>query len=243
MVTCKLMGGMGNQMFQIAATIALAFRSDSDYGIPATFSDAKRKIAFGHFPLASERDARFFYREPSFTYNEIPYQDGICIDGYFQSEKYFSDFRKGVIDAFGLSYEKNKGVVSIHIRRGDYMELEQFHPFVSQEYITDSIYHFYAKGYKNFLVFSDDMDWCRKTLSGTNFPLCRFQYSNGKSESDDIRRMSGCEHNIIANSSFSWWGAWLNRNPEKIVIAPKRWFGKSMNHDTKDLIPENWIRL
>lgn len=243
MVTCKLQGGMGNQMFQIATTIALALRNNSEYRIPATFSDIKRKIAFNHFPASSEADVRSLYREPAFTYSEIPYSDGMCLDGYFQSEKYFSDFRNEIINSFGLEYKKNNGVVSIHIRRSDYLELIDIHPVLGMEYITEAIKYFNSLRYKNFMVFSDDMDWCMKNVNVANFPFCKFKYSEGENEVEDMESMSGCEHNIIANSSFSWWGAWLNQNPYKIVIAPNKWFGKLLNHDTKDLIPSTWIKL
>jgi hypothetical protein len=89
-----------------------------------------------------------------------------------------------------------------------------------------------------FLVFSDDIQWCKENFKGDNF-----HFIEGEKDYVDLYLMSLCNNNIIANSSFSWWGAWLNNTPNKKVIAPKQWFGKAKQLNTKDLIPETWIIL
>lgn len=247
MVCCRLQGGTGNQMFQISTTIALALKNNSSYKIPGILHnaniDTKRRTIFTHFPVSSEGDIKFIYNEPSFTYNKIEYKDGICLNGYFQSEKYFSDYRKEILDAFNFQYKKKERCVSIHIRRGDYLLLPNYHPVQSLEYIRTAIQYFFNKQYIDFVVFSDDIEWCKNNINSNHFPKCQFEYSEGKTEIEDMQLMSNCEHNIIANSSFSWWGAWLNQNHNKIVIAPKTWFGKLVSHNTKDLLPDNWIQL
>jgi len=88
------------------------------------------------------------------------------------------------------------------------------------------------------------MDWCKENINKKKYPSCKFEYSKGKTEVDDLRLMSCCEHNIIANSTFSWWGAWMNQNKNKIVVAPKVWFGAENFHlKTNDIVPETWIRM
>ena len=213
MVSCKFIGRLGNQMFQKAAAIGLAYKNNDTY----TFEE-------NNFPIFTER---------GFHFQDIKYSGDICLSGYFQSEKYFKHCRQKILDYFNFNAEPLKRV-SIHVRRGDYLNVE-CHPVVTLEYLNKAINHFKNIGYndKDFLMFTDDKEWCR-----ANFP---FEISNGN-ELEDIELMSRCEHNIISNSSFSFWGSWLNRNPNKIVIAPKIWFaGSKENIDTSDLYCENWI--
>jgi len=132
---------------------------------------------------------------------------------------------------------KNK-TCSIHIRRGNYLNLQQFHPVQDIHYFNKSIEKIPNDSY--FLIFSDDIKWCKM-----NFPNDeRFIFIENNNDYEDLLLMSLCENNIISNSTFSWWGAYLNKNPNKIVVAPEKWFGfgNSMN-DTKDLYCEKWIKL
>ena len=243
MVGCRLNGGMGNQMFQIAATIGLAIKNNTDYKVHPVNLAFNRKNIFSHFPILQDSEIAFNYNEPAFTYNDIPYQDKMCLNGYFQSYKYFEHCRNEILDAFRLKYEMNKGVVSIHVRRGDYLCTPDYHPVVTVAYLTKAMNYFIKKGYEKFMVFSDALDWIKYNVDAKNLPLCNIEYSEGMTELQDIERQANCEHQIIANSSFSWWAAWLNQNPEKFVISPSLWFGKSANNDTKDLVMEKWLRL
>ncbi len=248
MVTCKLYGRMGNQMFQIAATIALALRNNDSYAIPAGSKKPDLWPRYFHFPRKLMH-VKSIWQESSHSYTAIPYSDGLCLDGYFQSEKYFSDYRKEIIEAVGLHWAKWNGIVSVHVRRGDYVNLQEKHPPVTVEYLREAmatIENYPSVSPLNgekprspfqFLFFSDDIEWCRRNFPGN-------WYSENRTELDDLMMMSCCEHNIIANSSFSWWGAWLNRNADKVVIAPKVWFGPKNAHlDTKNLIPDTWIKI
>ena len=136
-------------------------------------------------------------------------------------------------------YEKyseilNGETCSIHVRRGDYLGLNGHHPVCDLEYYNKSI-NLFDKNTK-FLVFSDDIKWCQENFKGENFI-----FISGNRDFIDIWLMSLCQNNIIANSTFSWWGAWLNQNINKKVIAPSKWFGPlKINHNTQDLIPEAW---
>jgi hypothetical protein len=169
----------------------------------------------------------------------------MIINGYFQSEKYFDkslvrsflepkqDIRQKLIYKYSKDLDKS---VSIHVRRGDYLSIQDYHPVQTKEYYIKAISEFSSDSI--FFVFSDDISWCKDNLSEIN---CRC--IEGQNDYEDMFLMSMCKHNIIANSSFSWWGAWLNNNPDKKVIAPKNWFGPSCPHNTKDLLPEIWMKL
>jgi len=186
---------------------------------------------------------------------ELP--DNICLDGYWQSEKYFQDIAAVIRSDFTLSVNsdvRNQEVVSminecnsvsIHIRRGDYINDKK----TAAKYMACSNdYYLMAMDIMStraecphFFVFTDDSAWVREhfeishsmTLVGNNGPDKAYE---------DLRLMSLCTHHIIANSSFSWWGAWLNHRLDKIVIAPSRWFNDP-KIDTSDLMPASWLRI
>lgn len=246
MVTCKLIGRLGNQIFQIAATLCYAKKHSMPYWIP------KRSMAehiwpafFKHFPADPGRAIPYFeYKEPSHSYTEIPKFHNVRLEGFYQSEKYFYGYRDEILNAFQIPYKKLDGFVSIHARRGDYVQYADKHPPVTYEYISAAVKHFIELGYTSFVVCSDDIKWCRIQFKPLELFGATFSYSSNHQPIEDLAMMSCCEHNIISNSSFSWWSAWLNQNPDKIVIAPKQWFGPGNSHlDTKDLIPESWLKF
>jgi hypothetical protein len=179
----------------------------------------------------------------------------VMLEGYWQSERYFNSIRSILLDEIRLvnqfettkfstfaSEIQNCESVAIHIRRGDYVN----HPTVNaqfgvinMEYYSNAIVEI-AKRLKTpiFYIFSDDIDWCKNNLPTTD----AHHFVSGFADYEELMLMSSCQHQIIANSSFSWWGAWLNINPNKIVIAPKQWFA-SPDLDTSNVVPESWIRL
>lgn len=247
MITCNLVGRLGNQLFQMATTICYASKNKLPYCIP------KYTVSLTHFPkyfdvkpCCNELPKNLkTYHEQKHSYTEILPQDNIVLNGFFQSEKYFAECRDQILEAFGFSWHLRKGVVSIHLRRGDYLILQDKHPPVSREYIANAIEFMIGRGFNKFRVYSDDIPFCKVefNLFRGVFNDCEFEFSEGRNVIDDLQDMSCCEHNIISNSTYSWWAAWLNRNPNKIVYAPKIWFGPGNAHlDDKDIIPENWIK-
>lgn len=178
--------------------------------------------------------------------------------GYWQSERYFSEIRKTILQDLKITtplssetqfhlnkIKKNKNSVSIHIRRGDYvndLKTNNFHGALDLSYYYKSIEFFRSK-FENptFFIFSDDKEFVKKTFSlESNFEFIQ----DVKLDYEELFLMSQCENNIIANSSFSWWGAWLNENEHKIVVSPNNWFkNEAMQSQTKDLIPQNWIKI
>jgi hypothetical protein len=258
-VTIKLQGGIGNMLFQIATGYAYAKRFNKQF----VFSKNKAVVIhqsvdsysdniLSNIKLENIQDLSKYktQNESAFHYVPIPdFNENILFNGYFQSEKYFKDYENEIKDMF-MSYDikfndyiknllYNKNTCSIHVRRGDYLKFPNHHP-------TQSI-SYYMKAVKKmpkdsiFLVFSDDIEWCKN-----NFPNIsdKFIFIEGNKDYEDLYIMSHCNNNIICNSTFSWWGAWLNKNKNKKVIAPSKWFGvKYNNNDTKDLYCEDWIKI
>ena len=196
--------------------------------------------------------------EPSFTYwsgiNGL--KDNIYLDGYWQSERYFSAFVATIKADFTFklplsaknlqiaSNISNVNAVSLHVRRGDYVsnkKANSIHGVCSLDYYRDAI-----KSILNhienpvFFVFSDDIAWVKNNLV-IEAQSIFIDHNTGEESYNDMRLMSLCQHHIIANSSFSWWGAWLNTSPNKIVIAPKQWFANDNN--VSDLFPPDWIAI
>lgn len=201
---------------------------------------------------------KHFVVEPHFHYwpgiNDLP--KDCYLSGYWQSERYFSDFaaqirvdfafRQPLVGQNAELASQINGVnsVSLHVRRGDYAsnpKTTATHGLCSLDYYRAAIsYVAERKHQPHFFIFSDDIDWVRNNLE-VGFPCVYVQHNSGTSSYYDMRLMSMCKHHIIANSSFSWWGAWLNPSAEKIVVGPKNWFANQT--DTKDLFPSGWVAL
>jgi len=133
----------------------------------------------------------------------------------------------------------------LHIRRGDYVHAplaNQFHGLCSLDYYQKAVNYIYQKIPDcHFYIFSDDHSWVCENFK-LDYPVTMVDHNDADKDYEDLRLMSLCKYNIIANSSFSWWGAWLNANPEKIVLCPERWFN-DLSLDIKDLMPDSWIRV
>jgi len=283
MIAVRLIGGLGNQMFQYAAGRALADRLGTEllldtrdfehyslynYGLHKFAIDipVASPLQLARWPSWFRRGSRLLRRMGIYTrwYAEIQFkydaawesiQDGTMIDGYFQSERYFTGIaatlRREFVPVASLSTQnahlaelaRNCKSVAIHVRRGDYvtnLNTLKVHGVCSPAYFEASIAYMRERlENPRFFVFSNDMAWARENLElGDN---AIFVTGNEQNPEIDIYLMSQCRHQIIANSSFSWWGAWLNSLEEKMVIAPKRWFAKPI--DTCDLIPGEWIKI
>lgn len=231
-------GRLGNQLFQIAATIGTA----NKLGLEAKFPKWEYSDFFeSHINQnLNTSEIKNIHREPGFHYSPIPNWNNMDLIGYFQSEKYFSHCKEIIRSHFSIKnskYTQKKETCSVHVRRTDYLRFSEYHPFPGLQYYESAIRIMKERGIKDFIVFSDDIEWCKQNLPGLN-------YSEGNSNIEDLDLMSKCGHNIIANSSFSWWGAWLNKNPNKIVIAPSNWFGPAKRGViTDDLYCPVWIKI
>lgn len=241
MVTCKLWAQTANQMFMMAATYAYSLRHNMDYAVPKTkYTDYFPNVKTGKI------NTNGFYRfmETKFNYNYIPYYENLLLEGYFQAHEYWKDFHKEVVNLFNLRNEPLSGWVACHQRRGDYLTYSDRFPPVTKEYIEPAMKYFAGLGHTKFLMFSDGMDWVKENYNSKIYPDYEFQYSDGKTELEDLILMSNCEHGIIANSSYSLMARLLCRNENAINLSPnyKKWFGEKVDLDTSTIIPSTFIQ-
>uniref|UniRef100_A0A6C0CZD0 Glycosyl transferase family 11 n=1 Tax=viral metagenome TaxID=1070528 RepID=A0A6C0CZD0_9ZZZZ len=272
MITCNLAGGLGNQLFQIFTTIAYALRMKNDFGFEYKKilpNNTTRYTYWDNFLFSLKKftftTPVYFPRieEHSFHYNELPMvreKDNILLDGYFQSYKYFNDYYPNICDLINIEGCKGqilntyncKEMISLHFRLGDYKKYPDYHPILPYEYYKNSI-QYVIKCEKNdalyILYFCEKEDFSDVSVHidrlKTEFPKCVF-IKGGELVTDweQMLMMSCCKHNIIANSTFSWWSAYFNTNSTKIVCYPNIWFGPRLSHNIlNDLFPNDWVKI
>jgi len=272
MIVVRIIGGLGNQMFQYAAAKALSLETKQKFVLDISgFSQYKlHNYSLQHFNIEAN-----FYKRPNryikklqtiffknTKYNEIDFGfnpdvlklkgDYIFLNGYFQSEKYFLKYEKEIREDFKIisplktqtqetiNHIEKVNSVSIHIRRGDYLTNPR-HNTETEQYYKKAVEIIESKiSNPVFFVFSDDIDWVKANMS-LNYETNFIDFNDALTNFEDLRLMSACKHNVITNSSFSWWGAWLNDNKDKVVIAPQKWFNDDSN--TQDIIPNTWIKI
>lgn len=250
MVGFHNMGRCGNFLFECATSFAYSLKHGLDFTVPKHTKNPKwDPIYFPHLqnPNYNPKLPSITIQEKGHQYQVLPFQESwrhknIMLHGYWQSQKYFEEYRTEVLQAFALPWKPHNDV-SIHVRRGDYLQYPEKHPVVPHEYYKQAISAFVDLGYRTFYVFSDDIPWC-KNYFDVEWPLLQFVYSEGKSEMEDLVGISNCSHHISSSSTFGWMGAWLNENPNKIIYTPKLWFVNGHNNlSTEDIVPPNWIKI
>lgn len=264
MIICKMIGGLGNQMFQWAFARSLSLRYNRNLLLFTGDYDKQEGLTKREFQLDLFKNLKYnatskvsdlplgeiLVVTDNFDYASLephlPHEPDhiMCLVGYWQSEKYFKDHKMDILLDFGPSQKEIQELkpliepdsISIHIRRTDYLNLQEIHPVQPISYFSSGIE---AIGdYNKLYVFSDEVDWCK-----TNLKFDRMVFMEGRSNIEDMRLMSFCKHNIISNSSFSWWAAWLNQNATKKVVAPRKWFGPKATASSRDIIPYEWITI
>ncbi|MBK7708125.1 MAG: alpha-1,2-fucosyltransferase [Acidobacteria bacterium] len=292
MIVVKLMGGLGNRMFQYAFGRHLAHRHKTQLKLDLSFFlDAmpkKKHHVIRHYDLdifnidgivASEsevfdlskrvqfslldRALNRFWRykkshivEPHFHFSVAAFNspDDVYSNGYWQTEKYFGDVSELVRSDFSFKEALGPRAADLHqrimdsnsvclnVRRGDFV-VNDFHGVQGVDYFAraNELLRQQVVGFEYF-VFSDEIEWCEANLKFDNpVTFVSHEYA-GRKFQDYLRLMSAWKHFVIPNSSFAWWAVWFNQDPDRLVIAPKNWFGDS-SLDTSDLIPENWLRV
>lgn len=197
-------------------------------------------------------------KENEFKFKGVDFESlsksGLYVRGYWQSYKYFENISVSIRDKFTfpdivcsknlmlLDFMKNKNTVSLHVRRGDYVNHELLGGICDNEYYRNSIKlineHIQDPVY---VIFSNDIKWCKDNLELNELHSRYVDWNTGLNSYIDMQLMSLCDHNIIANSSFSWWGAWLNNNKNKRVVSPSKWVNQEL--DTSDMLPLEWIKI
>lgn len=270
-VQARLWGRLGNHLFIIAATTSYALDHGMTPHFPDLTGDKTfPEFLQGNYHLPSLKtnyDKLFrhlnvskppvpiecTYREPHFTYDPIPYRPNMLLEGWFQSEKYFINHKQEILDLFAppmaiRNYLEEKYAqfidhpytVAVHLRcyHKENPNLDSIYPTYGRKYFEKAMALFDENAL--FLVFSDQIGWAKKELAGIPRNV---QFIEGEEYYHDFYLMSMCKHHIISNSTFSWWAAYLNRNPNKMVVVPPRWFVREYGHDSSDLIPPEWIIL
>lgn len=295
MVITRLIGGLGNQMFQYAVGRRLAHLLGTELKLDITeFDNYKlrtfRTYSLGNFNIREKfaspkevatlarptilermrakvlrrppRPPQTYIKEKHFHFDSeiMKLPDGVYLDGYWQSEKYFADIAEIIRREFtvkvpqtGENQELGEQInshesVSLHVRRGDYASdphTNKVHGCCGLDYYLRCV-EFINSKVKNahFFVFSDEPQWVADNVK-MSCSMTIVNHNNTSKDYEDLRLISQCKHHIIANSSFSWWGAWLNPRKDKRVFAPKQWFGKEQQSSRKmdDLLPATWIVL
>ena len=256
------LGQLGNQMFQYAATKGVASKLDVPFMIPnhrEIFDDGIGNrytiLLFNAFKLTSASllgtlRTENYVQENGFTFNKdlfkIDKTKNYSLYGFFQTEKYFKHIEKQIRKDFTFKDEikdecddlikQFTNPIALHIRRGDFVWNNKNHPPLSLDYYESALKLFDYD--REVIIFSDDTEWCKNQEL---FADDRFAVAEGGDQFYDMCLMSMCDDFIIANSTFSWWGAWLGNRGK--VVAPKQWFGEALSHDTKDLYCKGWIVL
>lgn len=279
MITCNLMGGLGNQLFQIFATISYAIKSKNSFkflrqdtlgGGGCTLRYTFWKTFFAKLEpfLIYSFPQMHIIREGGFPYNELPINqminNNVMIHGYFQSYKYFQQHYDTICRLIGIDYLKasvlNKfniqvndfaDIISMHFRLGDYKKIQHFHPLATYDYYErslDNLKKIHPLTPFKILFFCEEVD-INDVLITINKLMVKFpEYAFERGDKnladwEQLLLMSCCHHNIIANSSFSWWAAYFNSHADKIVCYPSVWFGPSAKNDVRDLCPPQWTRI
>jgi hypothetical protein len=280
MIIIKLLGGLGNQMFQYAFAKHVAIKNKEplyidlsvierrnniidytfrDFGLNVfnaeyrilqhtTLAKGVRKIYNYFFPIQNILEQKYSATEV------LNLHGNIYLHGFWQNENYFKDIahilrkdftfktQPGELNQKMINQINAANSISVHIRRGDYVTssiASQVHYLCPKEYYEKAVSYYIEKmNSPHFYIFSDDIHWVKENLSfGSSYTFV--DYNKGKYSFEDMRLMSLCKHNIIANSSFSWWGAWLNNNPDKIIIAPRQWLKEAET----EIVPREWIKM
>lgn len=249
MVGCRTYGRMGNFLFQVGATIGYAFKYGQEFSIPNRTQDPFfNPIYLQHLvnPKYIQGKEDILINENGMQYQPIEWKDEwkdkqVVLNGYWQSYKYIDEYRNEILYLFDFPYKIKPDVCSIHARFGDYFHVTGKHIIVDEPYLTGAMNIIMERtGIEIFKIFSDDIPLFKEKFGS----LYNFEYSTNSNEVDDLVEISCCHSNINSSSTFSWWGSWLNRNPDKTIITPSKWFQDGwMNMDTKDVIPENWIKI
>jgi len=267
-VTIHVTGGLGNQLFQIFTLISYSLKHKKAFYFEKSIPTRKdRPFYWNNFlkslvPFIKDgTEIQLLYREPNFHYNELPLiSQSIKFFGYYQSYKYFEKNKHSIEKFIRLEEQRNmlkndydfSNLVCLHFRVGDYVNLQHHHPLMPIEYYRNALQQLIKTTDKDnwkILYFCEDNDinYVNEKVNSlkTDYPNLSFKKIDSKYQDwEQMLIMSLCQHNIIANSTFSWWGAYLNKNVDKLVFYPCKWFGPALvEKNTNDLFPNDWIKI
>lgn len=254
--------GLGNFLYLIATTYGIAYKNNLDVKVESLeyffskWGDKYKKSLFRNInteKISGKRNKVYEIKKTRNTYKIFECKNGDELVGYYQSYKYFDFIRPTILSLFSIDDTTKKYIsekyniilsnyttISLHVRRADYCNLGISLDTAYQNEAVCYIKNLFVETNIKFLVFSDDINWCRDKFIGDEY-----YFVQGEDDYVDLYMMSMCNHNIIANSTFSWWGAYLNEKDNKIVIYPKKWFcnNKRYQQIKEDMFLKNWIEI
>lgn len=247
MVTCKLWAQTANQLFMISATICHALRMNTNFTIPRkTINPRIWRTYIHHLPKPRPgQSTRNYFKQPGHSFVPIPEQDDITIEGYFQSEKYWYDYKKELAQILCFNHEP-ANYVAVHVRRGDYLKYPDRFPILPSEYYHSALMHLINQGYNKFFFFSDDIHWCIDNFQNhLEANGIYYHFSEQNDPISDIRLIFNASAFILSNSTFGLFPALLRAdNPVVIAPADHRWFGPNgQDMNSPDRLPERFIKL
>lgn len=248
MVSFRPHGRLGNYLFMCSNAIAYALEHDLTFSAPKSTDNTKwNPIYLPHLQYEDYKQGRedILINETQFNYKPHEFREEwrdnyVIFNGYFQSESYFEKYRDEILYLFGLPWEL-KPMISLHARFGDYLTIHGKHIIVNEPYIREGLAILKEKtGIDKVKVFSDDLEYFKQHFGH----IQDFEYSTNTDEIADLVEISCCHSHLNSSSTFSWWGAYLNRNPDKVVVTHEKWFQTGHGgHDTSTIIPDEWIKL
>ena len=252
MITCNFHGRLGNNLFQIATVASIASKAGVDFTLPElTHAGHRGDIAvdLDMFAYSFNRgvcEVTSEYHEKVFEYVSIQAKDKLKLGGFFQSWKYFEDIKDLLLNKYFKpsnevskiisKYNISENSLGISVRRGDYLMLQNNHCVLTLDYYQDAINTHFKNNIDQIYIFSDDIEWCKSVFGD------QVNYVND-SIGVQLFLMSKMKHLIMSNSTFAWWGAYLNQN-NGIIVAPTPWFGPNNSYiNTDDLFYPSWIKF
>lgn len=251
-ITPTLAGGLGNQMFEIAAAASLAkdngavlIVNNEEHILPNQGRNVNNYTnnIFSKIMFDKNLLIKNFHRRDLCTYEKIPYKENLKLLGHFQSWKYFDHNREYIRNLFSQPSKNAYDITAIQVRRGDYYKFPDHHPQLTPEYYAKAVK---MADNKNILIFSDDIQWCIDNIHFGEDYNVRYMSKTNTSDWQELYTLSECKNIIISNSSFGWWSAYLNTHPDKKIYVPSIWFGKVMINEgfnIDDLVLPEWIKV
>lgn len=259
-VSCNLYGGLGNQLFQIFTTIAYSLKHQIQFLFEYTPNLGKRStywnsllVGISEHVVPNIPETNILVNQGTHGFVQLPaplHNQCITLNGYFQSYLFFDAYFETIMNMLAIERKMcNSTHVSLHFRRGDYKGLQECHPIMGIDYYVDALNYILSQDSEidcvQYYCEDEDLDDVERDVEilKTEFRGLHFMRHLEDADWKEMLSMSYCRHNIIANSSFSWWGAYLNQNPEKIVCYPATWFGPLIREKTDTMFPEKWIKI
>jgi hypothetical protein len=257
-ITSRLQARTGNLMFQIANGYVKSLEYKRQFVVSYSGVDIKhleknifRKLNFLIDQIPTPEESKHIWCSFEFNKLESPSDETPTVyAGWYQSEKFFGEYSKSVKELYSPTYEfiekakkdfpfiGNSVVSAINVRRGDYLTQPRRHPVITLDYINEAYKN--LPNHDKLIIMSDDIDWCKSNIK---LPNSIFIDPSKYWEHEGIWLLSLCNHFIISNSTFSWWGAWLSESENKTVIAPDTWFGPDIFDNPKDVWCDSWIKI